>query len=103
MSPQFNVKVHGIGIRDLVFAHQSLSLARKIRPIVVIERKLRSTSEFINDRVPNSVQVLGTFFARKVDEVATKVSPLVLVVDPSGGVEWLVHIANVVDQEPYSV
>lgn len=64
VGPLFHIEVHGIGIGDLVFAHQSLSFAREVRPIVVIEGKLCSTSEFVNNRVPNSVQVLGSFFVR---------------------------------------
>lgn len=103
MSPQFNIKVLGVGIRDLVFVHQHSGTVGDISPIVFTEWKFGKSSEFEDDGVPDGVEVVCTRFVWKGNEVTAKITSQVVFVNSRGGMQWLVYITDIVDQESHSI
>ena len=58
-------------------------------------------TEFVANGVPNGVEVVGSFAVRKINEIATKVTLWILVVDSGSGVQWLVQVADVMNEEAH--
>lgn len=103
VGPLDGVEVVGVLVRDLVLLLQGLSKSGEFIPFAVSEWKFGKAGEFVDHGVPDGVQVGGSLLCWKIHEVAAKISLHMLMVDFSGGVEWLVDVAQVVDEEPHSI
>lgn len=75
----------------------------KAVPSVAAEGHLGGVLVSVNERIPNGVEVLDLALGGEVDEVTTCITLGVLIVEERDGVEWLVDVSEIVDEESESV
>ena len=88
-----------IRIIDVVFAGEVGGNAGEMVPVAVTKRKVGVTCIFVQDRVPNSVEISCAIFVGNPLVIATAVTGGVVVIDLSNGVERLVSVTDVVDDQ----
>ena len=71
-------------------------------PIFVTEWKFRVFVEFINYRVPDSVEIVRRVVVLQLEAVASSVTLRVLIVDSSGVMQWLVHVTYDVNEQSHT-
>ena len=101
MGPDFDVQLGGICFSNVVLLHKHCSCVINFLPVTVVEWKVSKSSELVANGVPDCVEVRGSFAIGQVHEVPSKVTSWILVINSGSGVQWLMQVANVVDDESH--
>jgi len=88
-------------VSDVVLLHKHNGNISKVLPVAVIEWKVSVSGILVSDGVPNGVQVRCSFAGWQVDRITSAIALRVLGVNSGGGVQWLMDVADVVDEEPH--
>ena len=99
--PVDRVKIVRNAVTDCVLVHEPRSIGRKALPVCVRERQVHVALVAEEDGVPNLVQLVGCERRRQWEVVATSVSLGVLFIDSSACMEWLMYIAQIMNEEPH--
>ena len=101
LGPHLDVHFTGLLVSDVVLLHKHNGSISKVLPVAVTEWKVSVSGKLVSDGVPNGVQVSCSLAVWQVDRITSAIALRVLGVNSGGGVQWLMKVADVVDDEPH--